>query len=130
MAAFISGLEAPENIINKKSFNVGIPNGNFSVRDLAIAAQSSVPGSELKFTGEHGSDSRTYRVSFKRILTELKDYYKTEWDLLKGGQELVKFFEETKFTEDDFRGRACIRLQQLNWLINNKLIDANFRVRD
>ena len=42
-AAFISGLEAPENIINKKSFNVGIPNGNFSVRDLAIAAQSSVP---------------------------------------------------------------------------------------
>ena len=67
----ISGLEAPANIINKRSFNVGIPNGNFSVRDLAIAAQSSVPGSELKFTGEHGSDSRTYKVSFEKIH---KDY--------------------------------------------------------
>jgi nucleoside-diphosphate-sugar epimerase len=129
-SAFISGLEAPENIINKRSFNVGIPNGNFSVRDLAIAAQSSVPGSELKFTGEHGSDSRTYKVSFERILTELKGYYKPEWDLLKGGKELVKFFEEIKFTEDEFRGRACIRLQQLNWLIDNNSIDANFRVRD
>ena len=123
-------MEAPENIINKRSFNVGIPNGNFSVRDLAIAAQSSVPGSELKFTGEHGSDSRTYKVSFERILTELKGYYKPEWDLLKGGKELVKFFEEIKFTEDEFRGRACIRLQQLNWLIDNNSIVANFRVRD
>ena len=129
-SAFISGLEAPANIINKRSFNVGIPNGNFSVRDLAIAAQSSVPGSELKFTGEHGSDSRTYRVSFDRILTELEDYYKPEWDLLKGGKELVKFFEETNFSEDEFRGRACIRLQQLNWLIDNNKVDANFRVRD
>jgi len=129
-SAFISGLEAPKNIINKRSFNVGIPNGNFSVRDLAIAAQNCVPGSELKFTGEHGSDSRTYRVSFNRILTELEDYYKPEWDLLKGGKELVKFFEETNFSEDDFRGRACIRLQQLNWLIDNNRVDANFRVRN
>ena len=129
-SAFISGLEAPANIINKRSFNVGIPNGNFSVRDLAIAAQSSVPGSELKFTGEHGSDSRTYKVSFERILNDLKDYYKPEWDLLKGGKELVTFFEEIKFTEDEFRGRACIRLQQLNWLIDNNNIDKNFRVRD
>ena len=129
-SAFISGLEAPENIIKKRSFNVGIPDGNFSVRDLAIAAQASVPGSELKFTGEHGSDSRTYRVSFERILTELRDYYKPEWDLLKGGKELVNFFEETKFTEDDFRGRTCIRLQQLNWLIDNNSIDAKFRIKD
>ena len=129
-SAFISGLEAPKNIINKRSFNVGIPNGNFTVQDLAIAAQSSVPGSELKFTGEHGSDSRTYRVSFDRILTELKDYYKPEWDLLKGGKELVKFFKETNFNEDEFRGRTCIRLQQLNWLIDNNSIDGNFRVRN
>ena len=63
-------------------------------------------------------------------MTELKDYYNPEWDLLKGGKELVKFFEEINFTEDEFRGRACIRLQQLNWFIDYKFIDANFRVRD
>ncbi len=127
-SAFISGLVAPSSIVNNRSFNVGIPDGNFTVRDLAKAAQKSVPGSELIFTGEHGSDSRTYRVCFDRILTELSDFYKPEWDLLRGGKELVEFFEETGFGENHFRGRTCIRLQQLNWLIDNDKIDNNLRI--
>lgn len=56
------------------------------IDDLAEAAQRAVPGSELIFTGEHGSDSRTYKVSFNRILSELKSYYKPEWDLDKGAR--------------------------------------------
>ena len=67
-SAYIAGIEAPRELIGGRSYNVGIPNGNFSVRDLAEAAQRAVPGSELIFTGEHGKDSRTYRVSFARIL--------------------------------------------------------------
>ena len=69
------------------------------MRDLAEAAQRSVPGSTLLFTGEHGTDSRTYRVGFKRILGELKQYYKPEWDLDKGGNELVKYFDKS-FTDN------------------------------
>ena len=38
---------------------LGIPNGNFTVRDLAEAAQRTVLGSELTFTGERGKDART-----------------------------------------------------------------------
>jgi len=127
-SAFISGLEAPASIVNNKSFNVGIPNGNFTVRDLAHAAQKSVPGSELIFTGDHGTDARTYRVSFDRILTELADFYKPEWTLLRGGEELVEYFKETNFNENHFRGRTCIRLQQLNWLIDNDKIDEQLRI--
>ena len=55
-SAFIAGLEAPEKIIANESFNVGIKDGNFTVKDLAQAAQRSVPGSSLVFTGEHGKD--------------------------------------------------------------------------
>lgn len=112
-SAFISGVKAPKKLVAGRSFNVGIPNGNFTVRDLAEAAQRSVPGSTLSFTGEHGSDSRTYRVSFQRILTELKDYYQPQWDLDRGGKELVSFFKEINFTENQFRGRATNRLAQL-----------------
>jgi hypothetical protein len=64
--------------------------------------------------GEHGKDSRTYRVSFARILSELKDYYKPEWDLDRGGQELVEMFRRVGFKEEHFRGRMCSRLQQLH----------------
>lgn len=121
-SAFISGLEAPEALVAGRAFNVGIPDGNFSVRDLAEAAQKSVPGCDLVFTGEHGADSRTYRVSFHRILTELGDFYNPEWDLKKGGSELVDFFRNTGLTEKQFRGPMCNRLQKINQLIDDGII--------
>ncbi len=125
-SAFIAGLEAPKKLVAGESFNVGIPDGNFTVKDLAEAAQRVVPGSTLVFTGEHGKDSRTYRVSFKKILTELKDYFKPEWDLDKGGRELVEFFKRINFSEKAFRGRKTLRLAQLKYLIEKKKIDKNF----
>ena len=125
-SAFIAGLEAPASLVSGRAFNVGIPDGNFTVRDIAEAAQRSVPGSELVFTGEH-TDPRTYRVSFRRILTELKDYYKPEWDLDMGGKELVEFFDRIKFTEEQFRGKETIRLQQLVHLKENNFMNDTFR---
>ena len=121
--AFIAGLEAPKELVANESFNVGIKNGNYRIKELAEAAQRVVNGSSLVFTGEHGADSRTYKVSFKKILSVLKDYYKPEWDLLKGGQELVKFFDDVHFTEEIFRGRNCNRLLHLNYLMKQKEIN-------
>lgn len=112
-SALIAGLKAPLRIISGRSYNVGILNGNYSVRDLAEAAKRAVPGTELKFMGQHGGDSRTYKVSFKRILSELSEWYKPEWNLDSGGRELVEFFEAINFTEEDFRGSKTNRLPKL-----------------
>ncbi len=125
--AFIAGLDAPRELVGGRSFNVGVPNGNYTIRDLAEAAQRSVPGSTLAFTGEHGKDSRTYRISFKRILSGLKDYYKPEWDLDRGGKELVDFFKKVDFTEEQFRGRMCNRLKQIQYLQEDKELDKDLR---
>ena len=35
------------------------------------------------------------------------------------------FFKKINFTESDFRGKNCIRLKQLNYLIANNLIDVD-----
>jgi nucleoside-diphosphate-sugar epimerase len=126
-AAFMAGLSAPKEILQGRAFNVGIPNGNYSVRDLAEAAQRAVPGSSLVFTGEHGSDSRTYRVSFNRILTELKEFFIPSWDLDRGAAELVDYFRSTKFNVVDFRGWKTVRLMQLNRLMESGLIDEDMR---
>lgn len=128
-AAFIAGIEAPKELVNRRSFNVGIPDGNFTVRDLAEAAQSVMPGSDLTFTNEHGSDARTYRVCFDRILGELKDYFKPSWDLKRGGDELVEKFKATDFTEELFRGRQHNRLNHINHLIEEGVIDINLRFK-
>jgi hypothetical protein len=54
----------------------------------------------------------------------LKDYYKPEWDLDKGAQELVAFFKKINFTEKQFRGRSCNRLSQIDHLLKEKQIDS------
>lgn len=123
--AFYAMIDAPAELISGESFNVGIPNGNFTVRELAEAAAKAVPGCDLVFTGEH-ADSRTYKVSFDKILHKMKDYYKPEWNLKKGGEELVKFFKEIKLTEEEFKGRRTNRLAQLKYLIDNKILDRQF----
>ena len=124
--ALIAGIEAPKSIVSKQSYNVGILNGNYRIKDLAEAAQKTVPGSKLIFTNEH-NDPRTYKVSFKKILNELKDFYKPQWDLEKGGSELVTFFKKINFTENDFRSRNTIRLEQLLYLKSKNQIDDNLR---
>ena len=128
-SAYLAGLMAPEDLVAGRAFNVGIPNGNFTVRQLAEAAQRAVPGSELTFTGEHGNDARTYKVSFKRILAELDQYYQPEWDLDRGGQELVDLFNQTSFTEKDFRGKKTTRLAQLSYLQEKEIIDTKMRFK-
>ena len=120
--ALISGLEAPKKLVSGQSFNVGIENGNYTVRELAEAAQRVVPGSKLVFLNQH-SDPRTYRVSFKKILNTLKDYFKPEWDLESGGNELVKYFKDINFTENDFRNEKVNRLKKLEKLIKEKKIN-------
>jgi nucleoside-diphosphate-sugar epimerase len=126
-SAFLAGLEAPTDLVNGRSYNVGVPNGNYTVRDLAEAAGRAVPNCEVVYTGEHGGDSRTYRVSFDRILSELSDWYKPEWTLDRGGEELVEKFREAGFSEAQFRGRTTVRLDQLKHLRSSEAIDDELR---
>ena len=121
--AFIAGIKAPATLVNKRSYNVGIPDGNFTVRQIAESVQSLIPGCSLVFTGEHGSDSRTYKVGFNRILTELADYYQPSWDLARAGHEMLAMFKKIDFTEQDFRGRRCNRLMQLHHLFDQALLN-------
>ncbi len=125
--AFVAGLEAPVELVNGESFNVGIQDGNYTVKDLALSAQRAVPGSVLTFTGEHGADTRTYRVSFKKILSVLKDYYKPEWNLDRGGKELVDLFKKINFTKEQFSGNACNRLRQIRYLIDTHRLNTDLR---
>lgn len=126
-SAFVAGLDAPAEIVAGRAFNVGIPDGNYSVRQLAEAACSAVPGSSVIYTGEHGRDARTYKVSFKRILSELSDWYRPEWTLDRGARELVELFRRSEFTETQFRGRLTNRLAQLKYLQESRYLGDDLR---
>lgn len=127
VSALLSGLKAPKNIISGKAYNVGIENGNYTVKDLADVVQKLVPNCNIVYTKEHLVDPRSYKVSFKRILLDLKDYYKPEWTLEKGGQELLDFFDKIKLTENNFRGLKTNRINNIKFKISDKTLDYNLR---
>lgn len=122
--AFLAALEAPPELVGGQSFNLGISHGNFTIQQLAEAAQRAVPGSTIAYTGAQ-SASRTYRVSFSKILTTLNKYYQPQWDLDRGGKELVDFFQRVGFTEEHFRGRACNRVAQIRYLRDTQALNSN-----
>jgi nucleoside-diphosphate-sugar epimerase len=125
--ALLAGLRAPTSLIQGRSYNVGLPGGNFTVRQLAEAAARAVPGSTLTFTGEHGTDSRTYRVSFGRILDELGEWFRPSWNLDRGGRDLVEFFRRVDFTDQQFRGQATNRLPHLKKLCEEGRLDGRLQ---
>ena len=125
-SALIAGINAPKSIVSGKSYNVGIENGNYTVKDLADAVKKIIPECEIIFTGEHLVDPRSYKVSFKRILSELNGYYKPSWTLEKGGLELINFFNEINFTEKEFRGTKTNRIANIKEKIGTQL-DGNLR---
>jgi nucleoside-diphosphate-sugar epimerase len=126
-SALIAGLEAPLNLISGRAFNIGIKNGNYTVRQMAEVVKKILPKVDLFFSNEH-SDSRTYKVSFKRIFNELKDYYKPIWTLEKGALELLKFFKMINFTKEDFLGVKTNRLKSLKSNIT-KRFTHNLRLK-
>jgi nucleoside-diphosphate-sugar epimerase len=127
--AFIAGINAPKSIVSGKSYNIGVKNGNYTVKDIAEAATNSVKGSSVIYTGEHGKDSRTYKVSFNKIFKELGIWYKPKWNLDDGGLQLVEFFKENKFLETDFRGLKTNRLVKLKSLIEDNKLDNNLKLK-
>lgn len=127
-AAFLAVLEAPAELVKNEAFNVGTNHNNYTVKDLAEVAQKAVEGCQLTFTGEH-TDPRSYRVASDKILTVLKDYYKPQWDIQKGGEELFSYYQEVGMTEALFQSEKCTRLKCLKQRIEEGTMDENLRVK-
>ena len=127
-AAFMACIEAPAELIQNQVFNVGTEDNNYTVRQLAETAQKCVPNTELTFTGEH-IDPRSYRVSSKKILDTLKDYYKPQWNIEKGASDLLVFYKSVNFDSDTFNSYKCTRLKCLKKRIEEGTLDGDLRAK-
>lgn len=122
--AFIAVIEAPKETVNRKSYNVGRNTENFQVKDIANLVGEVIPGCNVIITGEHGSDSRSYRVNFDLIANELPNF-KPQWALKKGIEEIYQSYQKLGMNNDKFNNRYYIRLKQLQHLKSVGKIDDN-----
>lgn len=123
--AYLACLECPVEIVHDEAFNVGRNSENYQIKDMANVAKKIVPGCEVEYTYEHGSDSRTYKVSFDKISQKLKDYFKPSWDIEKGIRQIYEAFKGHGLTLEEFTGNKYVRINQLKKLVQQKTIDDN-----
>jgi len=125
---------AIENCINSisekikcKAFNVGVMNGNYTVRELAEAAQICLDGLPIAFKTENIVDPRSYKVSFNRALKELG--FQAQITLVEGGAEIVREAKMLLAKNLELLDRKTNRLLQIKYLNEKGLVDDSLRFR-
>lgn len=113
--------------ISGRSFNVGVLNGNFTVKQLAEAAQECLDGIPIAFKTENIVDPRSYKVSFKRAQKELG--FTAKVGLKAGGAEIILESKKLIGQGIDLMDRKTNRLLQIKYLLENGLIDESLRFK-
>jgi nucleoside-diphosphate-sugar epimerase len=124
--AFLAVMAAPAELVNNIAFNVGQTSENYRVRELAQIVSEVVPNCELEFAPEAGPDKRNYRVNCDKIKTVLPNF-SPQWTARKGAEELLKSYQETGITLDEFEGPKYKRIAHIKNLIESKEIDRSLR---
>ena len=123
--AFIATLKAPRELIHNQTFNVGKNDSNYQIKDIADTIKKIMPECAIEYTGEHGGDSRTYRVDFSKIANILGDYFHPSWDVERGVREILNAYKVNKFSKEDFEGDKFIRLKRIKLLIDSNKVDKD-----
>ncbi len=120
-------LRISPDVISGESFNIGVTDGNFTVKQLAMVAQSALNGIPIKFNTENISDPRSYKVSFSKAEKLLNFRAKTHLEL--GGSELISHSLKLIDQGMDLLGRKTNRLAQMKFLIQEGSLDETLRFK-
>lgn len=121
---FIEFLKTDCKKINGKIFNIGFNENNFQVKDIVFLIKKSLPKCKVIFTGEHGKDSRSYKVNFNKF-RKLFPKMKQKWPLKKSIVNLILELKKRHYNLNDFENHKYTRLVSLKKLITKKKINKN-----
>ena len=110
--AFVAFCEADAKTINGQAVNIGGNNENYQVKDVGDQVERLIPSASVVYTGEHGEDSRDYKVNFDKLGRLLPDF-KLEYNLVSGMEELHKAMVDHGFSAKDFESDQFVRLRTL-----------------
>jgi len=126
--AFIAALEAPRDSVHAQAFNVGRPEENYRIRDLAEIVKQTVPGCSVEYAGGATADTRNYRVDSSKIARMLPAF-QPRWTARAGAGQLYEAFQEARITVDDFEGSRYRRIGQITKLLAQGQLDTTLRWR-
>jgi nucleoside-diphosphate-sugar epimerase len=124
--AFLAVLEAPTEKVHNRAFNVGVPNENFRIREIAEIVKDTVPGSKVGFADGASPDKRNYRVD-SNLLPQVVPSFKPQWTVKKGAQELYEAYKAVGLTLEEFEGKKFKRIDHVRMLMADGVLDKDLR---
>jgi nucleoside-diphosphate-sugar epimerase len=126
IAAILSVLDAPLDIIHNETFNVGRTEENYRIRELAAIVAETVPGCHVDYAPDGGPDKRCYRVNCDKICRALPSFL-PQWTARKGAQELYDAYRTASLTFEDIRSGRFTRISHIQRLMAGGRLDASLR---
>jgi nucleoside-diphosphate-sugar epimerase len=126
IAAVVAVLEAPTEIIHNETFNVGLTEENYRIRELADIVAETVPECRVEYAPGGGPDKRCYRVTCDKINRMLPTFRPT-WTARKGAQELYNAYRSIGLTAEDMERGLYVRISQIKRQQNAGQLDSSLR---
>lgn len=125
-AAILSVLEGPREAIHNETFNVGVTNENYRIRELAAIVAEIVPGCRIEYAPDGGPDKRCYRINCEKIRRALPGF-NPQWDARKGARELYDAYCAVGLTEATIKAGRYTRISSIQRLLETGRLDQNLR---
>ena len=121
----LATLAAPREAVHDQAFNIGTPENNVRVHEIAETVAQALPGTSVRITGEAGGDPRSYRVDFSKAVESLPGF-EPRWTVADGARELAEAYQRHGLTQEVF-GQRFTRLARLQDLAAAGRIGADLR---
>jgi nucleoside-diphosphate-sugar epimerase len=126
IAAALAALEAPQEAIHNQTFNVGLTEENYRVRELAEIVAETVPGCRIEYAPGGSPDKRCYRVNCDKIRRMLPSF-RPQWTARKGARELYEAYRAAGLRSEDMQSGRYVRLSNIRRLLRAGQLDASLR---
>jgi nucleoside-diphosphate-sugar epimerase len=128
IAAVVSVLDAPEDLVHNETFNVGQTSENYRISELASIVAETVPGCRVVYAADGGPDKRCYRVNCDKIMRRLPSF-RPQWTARKGAKELYDAYRAARLDREDLARARYIRISQIGKLIEAGKLDSTLHWR-
>jgi nucleoside-diphosphate-sugar epimerase len=126
--AILSILAAPRELVHNETFNVGLTEENYRIRDLAAIVQETVPGCRVEYAPDGGPDKRCYRINCDKIQRILPEFH-PRWNARKGAQQLYNAYRAAGLAFADIENGRYTRMAHIRRLMNSGDVDNSLRWR-
>jgi len=122
--AFECALTASRDRVHRHAFNVGRNEDCMQIRTLAGKIRDTVPGTEISFASDAGTDRRTYRVDCSKIAGI---GFTPRWQVESGIAELRDALRAMLVPVDAFEGPRFGRVAHIRHALANGRLTADLR---